>query len=571
MVRALAFGIGLALATRAALAAPFTLAPAAPTPSNLGSIDFPVTGPPVARGHFLRGMLALHSFWYEEAADEFRAATAAAPDFAMGYWGEALTHYHPVWSEEDVLAARTVLAKLPHAPALSAREEAFIDSARLLFGAGTRAARWRGYADALGKLCERFPSDDEAATLHAVALLGAAMGERTLDGGNPSFRPFAQAGAIGLAVLGHNPQHPGAAHYVIHAFDDPEHAILALPAARRYAEIAPEAYHARHMPSHIFVQLGMWPEAIASNEAAWVASAAWVRRKGLDASYQDFHSLSWLLSIRFELGQRRQAEEVLGRAREALARSRVPGRLPLIYSSMAAEYLLTTEDWRRTDELLAPLTALTSSPSARPEGSASNSVPQAPLTTCHPAAERAAHAAAEARALIAFIRGEAAAARHDTAPVVNGVHLLAELEPKLTKGAVEVWQVRELELVARLAELQGKTAEAVAALRKAIAVDERMPPSGPAGDAPPRERLGELLLRQGQDVAAAREFQRVLEIHPRRARALLGAARAATAIGDAGADGAWSRLASVWADADSDTPGVQEARRHAVQKAARSP
>lgn len=581
MVRAaLVFGIGLGLAGRPALAAPFTLVATA-EPATLGSIDFPVTGPPAARRHFLRGMLALHSFWYEEAVDEFRAATAAAPDFAMGYWGEALTHYHPVWSEEDLAAARAALAKLPHALSVTAREAGFIDSARILFGAGSRAARWRGYADALGKMCERFPSDDEAATLHAVALLGAAMGERELDGGNPSFRPFAEAGAISLAVLAHNPQHPGAAHYVIHAFDDPEHAILALPAARRYAEIAPEAYHARHMPSHIFVQLGMWPEAIASNEAAWAASAAAVRRKVLDTSYHDFHSLSWLLSIRFELGQRRLAEEVLGRARDALARSHDPGRLPLFYSAMAGEYLLNTGDWRRTDELLGPLVAMASAnvapsaPSIQGEatmpGAARPKAASVSIGTCHSKAARAAQATVEAQALLAFLRGEAAVARHDATAVANGVETLARLEPRMEKAKAEAWQVRRLELLAGLAELRGKNADAAIALRKAITIDERTPHSGPAGDAPPRERLGDLLLRQGQAVTAAREFQRVLEIHPRRAQALLGAARALTAMGDAGADEAWSGLAAVWADADSDTPGVQEARSHAVRTTASSP
>jgi hypothetical protein len=216
-------------------------------------------------------MLALHSFWYEEAADEFRAATAAAPGFAMGYWGEALTYYHPVWIQEDLAASGAAMAHLPSALRVDARERAFIDAARVLFGEGSRTLRWRHYADAMGDIYRNRPGDDEAASLYAIALLGAALGERQLDGQATTFRPFAEAGAIALSVMERNPLHPGAAHYAIHAFDDPEHAILALPAARRYASIAPAAYHAQHMPSHIFVQLGMWPEALASNESAWKA------------------------------------------------------------------------------------------------------------------------------------------------------------------------------------------------------------------------------------------------------------------------------------------------------------
>jgi len=218
--------------------------------SLLGRIEFPTTGPKIAQQHFLRGMLAMHSFWYDEALDEFRAATKVAPSFAMGYWGEALTYYHPVWESENLVASRAAMAKIPANAPLSDRERGFIDAAKILFGDGDRETRWQAYASALAKLHDSYPKDDEAATLYSVALLG------TRKRGH-GFRPFAEAAAVSLGVLAHNPDHPGAAHYVIHAFDDPEHAVLALPAARRYAQIAPEASHAQHMPSHIFVQLGM--------------------------------------------------------------------------------------------------------------------------------------------------------------------------------------------------------------------------------------------------------------------------------------------------------------------------
>src|ERR1043165_5784096 len=144
------------------------------------------------------------------------------------------------------------------------------------------------------KVYKAYPDDLEAACFYSLSLLG------TVRPGDKGYRRQALAGAIALDVYQKNPDHPGAAHYIIHAFDDPEHAILALPAARRYALIAPEASHARHMPSHIFVQLGMWPEAVQSNEAAWAASDTWVKRKKLDVSYHDYHSLSWLMSILLE-------------------------------------------------------------------------------------------------------------------------------------------------------------------------------------------------------------------------------------------------------------------------------
>jgi len=571
MTLATVFGIGLGLATASATAPAPVAMSSQSSPSSqasqsshdgvvgLGHINFPVTGSPTAKHHFLRGMLALHSFWYEEAADEFRAATAAAPDFAMGYWGEALTHFHPVWNQEDVAASRGVMARLPASARVTSPERAFIDAARILFGDGDRTTRWRRYADAMGAIQRARPSDDEAATLYAVALLGAALGERQLDGPATSFRPFAEAGALALAVMARNPQHPGAAHYVIHAFDDPDHAVLALPAARRYGAIAPEAHHARHMPSHIFVQLGLWPDAIASNEAAWAASEAWVRRKHLDTSYLDFHSLSWLLSIHFELGQRRRADEALGRARAALTRSRDPGRLPLIYATMAGEYLLQTADWPRMDELLSPLVALANAPTTVPVANAATTAP--PSATCHPATERAARANLEARALLAFLRGEAAAARGDAVTVANQADALSRLEPSFESATRDDWKIRTLELRARTAELARKPDDAAAALRQAIAIAERVPPTGPGGNASPRERLGELLLRQHNPVAAVAEFSRALAIHPGRTRALLGLARAATASGAPEATAWWSQLASSWSAADADTAGLDEARR----------
>src|ERR1043165_1616213 len=133
------------------------------------------------------------------------------------------------------------------------------------------------------KVYKAYPDDLEAARFYSLSLLG------TVRPGDKGYRRQAIAGAIALDVYQKNPDHPGAAHYIIHAFDDPDHAPLALPAARRYAQIAPEAFHALHMPAHIFVHLGMWPEARASNEAAWAASQRWIARKQLDTSLADLH------------------------------------------------------------------------------------------------------------------------------------------------------------------------------------------------------------------------------------------------------------------------------------------
>src|SRR5262245_56832475 len=520
----------------------------------LGSIDFPVTGPEVARAHFLRGMLAMHSFWYEEAREQFQASTRAAPGFAMGYWGEALTHYHAIWTEEDLKASRAVMANIPANAQMSDRERGYLDAARALFGEGDRKARWLAYAGSLEKLHARYPDDDEAATLYAVALLGVAYEER-YEGRHPGFGGLARAGAVALDVLARNPNHPGAAHYVIHAFDDPEHAILALPAARRYAAIAPEASHARHMPSHIFVQRGMWPEATRSNEAAWEASVAWQQKKKLDPSRHDFHSLSWLQSTHLEQGQHRKAAEVLGRARADLAatKDRRP-RLRVVYAQMVADHLLETEAWGKLDELLAPLaTAEANPPPAASDPSAG--------PTCHPAADRAAESVGMEQATVTAIRGLAALERKDAAAALTASTTVSRLTAKLDPELRDFYQMTALELKARAAALRGQHKTALTTLQQAIAIDDRRPPLGPVQGVAPRERLGELLLAQGKPAEALAVYRRALELRPNRGRALLGAARAARAVNDPAAATYWSELAKVWSDADPAHPGVSEVRR----------
>ena len=255
--------------------------------SQLGKVEFPTSGSPAAQQSFLRGLAALHSFWYEEALEAFREATKADPDFMMGYWGEAMTYNHPLWSEQDTSTARLVIAKIKDTPKLTDRERAYLNAVKALYGTGEKYARDQAYSTAMEKIYKAYPDDLDAAAFYALSLLGL--------GSDNSHRLEAKAGAIALDVYQRNPNHPGAAHYIIHAFDDPEHAILALPAARRYASIAPEAHHARHMPSHIFLQLGMWPEAAASNESAWEASDTWMKRKHLSPSVRAYDSLHWLL------------------------------------------------------------------------------------------------------------------------------------------------------------------------------------------------------------------------------------------------------------------------------------
>ena len=228
-----------------------------PTP-KLGKIEFPTSGSKEAQTYFLRGVAALHSFWYEEALKAFRHATQLDPDFIMGYWGQAMAYNHVLWENQDTKAAQEVLAKAQDTTRVTPRERKFLDAVKLLYGKGDKQSRDEAYANSMGQVHLDYPEDLEAACFYALSLLGLARNSKNKR------RLQIQAGEIGLKVFRKNPNHPCAAHYTIHAFDHPSLAIRALPAARRYAQIAPDSHHAQHMPAHIFLQLGMWPEAASA-------------------------------------------------------------------------------------------------------------------------------------------------------------------------------------------------------------------------------------------------------------------------------------------------------------------
>ncbi|HEX4007254.1 MAG TPA: hypothetical protein VHX60_13845 [Acidobacteriaceae bacterium] len=216
----------------------------------------------------MRGLLLLHLFEYTDAAKSFVDAERIDPSFAMAYWGEAMTFNHPVWNQVDVRAGRAALDKFGATPEARARriadprERAYMTAVEILYsGAGTKRERDAQFAKAMQQLSQPYPKDDEAQLFYALALLGQSEGVRDVPG-------YLQAAAIAKAVFMGNPDNPGAAHYWIHGMDDPQYAAGALVAARALSKIAPEAAHAQHMYSHIFLALGMWDGVVRANIAA---------------------------------------------------------------------------------------------------------------------------------------------------------------------------------------------------------------------------------------------------------------------------------------------------------------
>ncbi len=480
---------------------------ASPPVVELGSVEFPTSARSAeAEAHFLRGVLYLHSFTFEAAEAEFRAASALEPDFAMAYWGEALSHNHPLIAERDAALPRAVLGRLAPstearlAAAPTPRERGFIEAVEILFGDGSEDERVLAYADAMGRHAARFPDDDEVQAFYAVSLLGTVR----IDG-DPEFRNRMKAGAIAGDIFREHPNHPGAAHYVIHSFDDPVHAPLALTAAHRYAAIAPDSAHALHMPSHIFIQHGMWAEVVRSNTASYESAwRLWQRRDTLTDTqryYNDvyvWHALDWGQYGSLQLGDVAAARRAIELMEPVAAKSEA-SMAKYGPAQMHARVIVEAERW---DEAAA--LSLEDAPPDTLFAAGLGATRSGDLDRAR-AAATALRAAYEAREMSA---GESA-----TRPLA----------------------IQTLELEAALAHADGDTDRAVATMREALAIAEvtEAPRGAPRPIKPPFELLAEILLEEGRVAEARSEFARSLDRRPNRTLSLRGAGRAAERDGDA--------------------------------------
>lgn len=304
---------------------------------GLGVVAFDNTGLPAAQPAFARGVLALHSFWYAEARKSFREARRIDPNFALAYWGEALTHDHPIWGGHDVREGRRVLEQLASLPPetrsqWSERERMYLDAVRELFGGGTVRQRRERFEHVMGALAGRFPDDPEAVAFHALMVV--ANNPNRGDG-----RTRILDAAAGLeSLLESNPAHPGALHYAIHAYDHQELAAQALPIAEQYLRVAPSAFHAVHMPAHIYRHLGNWERVAELCRQAYDVSVAWVQREGLANTERDFHSLRWLHTAYLRLGRYADAREIHTHVADMPADAAGRRQLNRIRSAMLREY-----------------------------------------------------------------------------------------------------------------------------------------------------------------------------------------------------------------------------------------
>lgn len=457
---------------------------------RLGDVSFPNSGSEAAQQSFLRGVLLLHSFEYDDAAAAFRDAQTADSSFLLPYWGEAITHYRPVWRRENLDAGRAALKKAPASGKATPRERSYFDAAKIVFGTAPRDERWQRYTRAMERLAREYPDDLEAASLHAVSLFGTTGGKRDT-------RTYMRIASIAERVFRENPSHPGALHYLIHAFDDPIHAPLGLRYARLYSKVASAAPHAQHMPSHIFLALGMWKECVDSNSDSWHSSEARVKRLKLDTDDRGYHALWWMQYAYLQQGRLEKARENLEVIERDAAQSKTRHARDH-YAYLRSHFLIDGEQW------------------------------DADLRTVNDTGlvPRAWGANALAEGIRALKTGDSKLAREWSAK------LRSKADADLKDASSLPIAASALEGLVLLED--GKSDAALAKLREAVNLEESTafgygPPFPPK---PAIEILGETLMKIGRPQEALEAFRTALDRTPRRAIALKGLARAAQNAGD---------------------------------------
>jgi tetratricopeptide (TPR) repeat protein len=471
--------------------------------SSDGNISFENSGSAAAQSAFLTGIKALHSFQFDGARIAFEEAQSIDPSFAMAYWGQAMSDNHPLWAQQDKDAASRALNRLAPsfegrlAKAGSEKEKAYISAIEdLYYFSEDKLERDFAYSAALARMNEKWPDDHEISIFYALSLLG------TMRPGDSGFARQAKAASIAMGVFAENENHPGAAHFTIHSLDDPDHAILALPAATVYANIAPSSAHALHMPSHIFLQLGMWERVVNSNIEAYAAAVSNNKKLGLKEGREDFHTLSWLAYANLMLGHHDRAEENVAMALAAVERNPGDTRVRYGYLNMLARHTIETGDCRGA--------SLKSDDTDEGQHSA----------------------------WVTAV-GMCAITNKDLETARTAMERLSSLRMKTEKAgksynALQI-QINEKSLGALIAALEGDLDEALTLAEEAsiIELDNMSAPSGPPVPMKPAaEMYAEVLAAAGQYSEAITAYKKSLNWVPNRTPSIMGLAKVAELNGN---------------------------------------
>ena len=468
---------------------------------QLGTVHFPVSCEASVEKPFTRGVALLHSFWYEEAQKQFEHIAKDDPKCAMAHWGAAMSLWHQLWNHPDDATVKKGLAEVKMAESLhakTAREQAYIGAMKTFYGDDSKLEyqqRAEAYAAAMEKLERKYSDDREAAAFYALSLLAAEPDDDT------TFVNRKKAAAVLEPLFAAEPNHPGVAHYLIHSYDTPQLAQLGLPAARRYAQIAPASPHALHMPSHIFARLGLWQDDIHSNLAS-IAATRKTAEMHMGGEGHQFHAMDFLVYAYLQSGRETDAKKVIDEVQGMAPMKDMEGMGydPRIYAlvEFPARYALELHRWEDAANL-QPVEGSTLGDDA--------------ITYL-------------ARAIGAAHLGKVDETQKDL-DQIDGIHkrLLEAKRPGFAKAVEDDHRVG----AAWLSYAQGKKQEAVTALQ-AVAKDQESV-SGEASGIPAREMAADILLDMKQPEKALAEYQADLKFSPGRFNGLYGAAQAAEMAG----------------------------------------
>jgi tetratricopeptide (TPR) repeat protein len=500
-------------------------------PAQLGKINFPTSCSSTAQPTMEKGVALLHSFQYTQAEQTFTEAVRQDPHCAMAYWGKAMALYHQLWDfpdANDLREGREDLEEAGKIGGTTEREAEYISAASAFYQDDSRishTARTQAYSTAMEKLHRDNPKDTDAAAFYALSLVALAeYGERGLANRKKAL-------AVLDPLLVAEPEHPGVAHYIIHACDTPELASEGLEAARMYAKIAPDSSHALHMPSHIFTRLGLWQESIDSNIAAMASAAKATELHMAEAHYQT-HAMDFLNYAYLQSGQEAKARALVNDLQT------VPG------SHGTVKNMQATFEARNAIEL------------HRWKEAASLEVPEIPL--------RERDMTYWAKAIGAARDGNMENAKQDIQNLIEATDALDKHEKDIGDKVYPGEGVRRLEAEAWLAYAEGKSGEAVKVMRQAAEREEAEHVDSLT--MPAREMLGDLFLDLKQPLEALSAYQAALKMSPKRFDALYGAARAAESAGNTKeARDYYSQLAKI-AGPGADRPELQEVRVNLAEK-----
>jgi hypothetical protein len=509
---------------------------AADTP-GVGQIRFPVSASEPAQEKFNRAVAMLHSFWYDELDDAFSRVSSDDPRCSMAYWGLAMSYYHPLWAPPDTAALKKgseAVQKAREVGGSSQREKDYIAAIEVFYKDWDKVdhpTRSLAYSKAMEQLHSRYPDDKEAAVFYALSLIATAP---------PTDKTYAnqkKAAEILGRIRAETPDHPGVIHYIIHAYDSPPLAQLALTAARRYARVAPAVPHAQHMPSHIFTRLGLWEESIQSNEASANAAKEYARKVRMNSVWDEqVHAMDYLIYAALQCGQDAKARSVLDEfnAIQKINSETFKAAYPL--AAIPARYALERRNWAEA---------------ARLAQAAWMRLDRYPW----------------AEAMICFARGVGAARSGQLTAAQDELAKIRAFHRGLVENKEQDWavptDVLHRELAAWIAFAEGKHAEASQLMAGAAELEDSTEkrPVTPGPIIPAREQLGDLLFEAKDPSAALREFEASLRSAPNRFNGLYGAAKAARASGNTDkANTYFAKLIEVCARADTGRPELEEAR-----------